>query len=114
MRCNMTREGGGPKIITGSYTGDGTATRTISLGVHPEMVLVLCAEYSIGDPYGDAYGGMASRDWPAKTYNWRREIVAVTDNGFVVHTSVANVSDDPYSDVNANVSGLHYNYVVFY
>ncbi len=37
----MIHGGGGPKIITGAYTGDGTATRTISLGVHPEMVLVL-------------------------------------------------------------------------
>ena len=55
----MIHGGGGPKIITGSYTGDGTATRTISLGVHPEMVLVLCAEYSIGDPYSDAYGGIS-------------------------------------------------------
>lgn len=116
MRCIMTREGAeeANRVIVGSYTGNGTGTRTITLGVHPKMVLLFCAEYSIGDPYSDAYGGMASRDWPAKTQNWRREIVAVTNNGFVVHTSTSSSTEDPYSDVNANKNGLHYNYIAIY
>ena len=49
-------------IVFGYYTGNGSASRTISLGVTPKWLLLIPQD---GDP-GNASGGLAAADYPVQ------------------------------------------------
>ena len=98
----------GVKIVTGSYTGDGAATRTINLGFTPRAVYV-------GGPHGLTYycainfhayyGGLALADSPLQYDN--RDIVAIVNNGF----RVTYYSPDSQQKIWSNMSNSVYNYI---
>ena len=93
------------KIVTGTYTGNGAASRTISLGFTPKAVFV-------ADPYSNSYssvpadrGGFAVTGSPAYS-RYNVESVKITTNGFVVRFS--NTSGE---SVLTNMKDIIYNYL---
>ena len=87
----------------GSYTGNGAASRTISLGFTPKAVLVMEADGFTCLHYNGKYssGGLATPSQPEeKEYG---PIVEVVDNGFKVYYSGDNIR--------ANQSGLLHVYM---
>ena len=94
------------KITFGSYTGDGSSSRTISLGFTPKAVLLFC---STGATYyyrnGDVYrGGLAYTGHACEAHS-------ITTNGFKVSFSYHD-SGDVYWDA-TNESGYTYYYIAF-
>ena len=71
-----------PKIVTGTYNGNGAGSRTIALSFTPKAVLVVdsTGRMSIVDSYYYAYGGLAVTGADASA-------VSITTNGFVVRTN---------------------------
>lgn len=51
-----------PCLVTGTYTGDGTDSRLISLGFQPKALLVMIEEGYSARPYTDDYYG----GWPCR------------------------------------------------
>lgn len=72
--------GGKCEIYCGTYTGDGTEQREISLGFSPKAVLVLYAGYQMGGV--EVTGGLALAGVPLSTVN--SNCVEVTNTGFKV------------------------------
>ena len=76
------------QLVTGTYTGDGSASRIISLGFRPKAVLLAhengytCYYYN---GY-NCYGGLILDGIPLRLYNAQgREVCAeILDNGFQV------------------------------
>lgn len=84
------------KIVTGTYTGNDAASRTISLGFTPRAVMVVHKSGTMGyqpsQPY--AMGGLA-------VTNGNSDMVAIVSNGFTVKggsswSDSANASDQTY------------------
>lgn len=107
-KCILAGHPQGGKIGDGTYTGDGQATRTISLGVTPKWVLVFdtkgrTAQYiytSSGYRPNAYYGGLAITGSPSTA-------VSIVDGGF----AVAYVDDTYGDDICTNYSGQAYNYI---
>ena len=72
---------GKTELFTGSYTGDGTATRVIHLGFTPKAI-VLTSSNGIFNTTAAIYGGLAFNGSNALA-------VAITDNGFLVNNNAA-------------------------
>ena len=91
----QTAVAGKCSVIVGTYTGDGAAERTISLGVTPKAVLVFMER---GYTYNGAwyFGGLALRDAPARV-SADHPVVTVTTGGFVVYSdsSASIASNNP-------------------
>lgn len=97
-------QGGGVKY--GTYTGNGAATKTISLGITPKWVLVFRYDGFAGTLQSTAsnyYGGLALVGNPA---GWAdpNYIVKIVDGGF----AVANIDA---SRIMSNMSGTKYYYI---
>ena len=94
------------EMVTGTYQGDGSDERTITLGFQPKAVLTMAdgtvAGYSSGSFY--TYGGLALPGHPA-TLGGESSAVELTTTGFRVHAR----SD--YFRVNQ--SGKIYHYLAF-
>ena len=77
-------------FVTGTYTGDNAATRTINLGFKPKAVLVLYMGTIImiesSSNTNSYYGGFALEDEPAQGYSGQTQgtIVEIVSNGFNV------------------------------
>lgn len=85
----------------GTYTGDGTEKRTITLGYHPKAVLVFRDGCYTG--YSSAiYGGLAAEDVPLMYGD--SVGLGVTDDGFQVLNS---------RNCALNLSGYKYSFAVF-
>ena len=92
------------EILLGTYTGNGAASREISLGITPKAVIVFHNGTRTGDS-NFGYGGMAVAAMPAK---WGSSTcVTLTETGFKVYYSDKN-------DSRSNTSGSKYNYIAFY
>ena len=78
-----------PRLVTGTYTGDGTASRTISLGFTPKALLVFTSEGYPADPYVNYYlGGMAFPGTPVEIFNRAGSeisVLEIIDGGFQVY-----------------------------
>ena len=77
--------GAGVKIAAGTYHGDGTVTRTISLGFTPKAVFLINGEgemYSYDSSYTYFYGGLFSPDAPITCP--LGTVCAVVSGGFAV------------------------------
>ena len=107
IQANLT------KLTFGTYTGNGTASRTISLGFTPKAVLVLSA---FGGTYseeyaGDLWGGLALANYPVRVRNGGNETaVNIVPNGFQVSAGLAANGTDRLS---SNNSSLLYHYIAF-
>lgn len=67
-----------PRIIAGTYTGDGAATHTINLGFTPKLVITWQEGFRQYSDY--IYGGIATADYPCGTAN----AITIVSNGFCV------------------------------
>ena len=83
------------KIVTGTYTGNGTASRTISLGVTPKAVLVVGLGTSAvtSNTYNSLYAALAVEGQPA--LGMVGNLVAIVDGGFDVYYAVGTSTIDP-------------------
>ena len=90
------------KKATGTYTGNGQATRTIEIGFTPIAVFVMRNDSVFVDS-GAITGGFAVTDSPCT--NGTNNAIEITENGF----KVGRVT----SSVNTNQSTKVYNYIAF-
>jgi len=76
-----------PKIVTGTYTGNGSASQTISLPFTPKAVLVVdgAGKMCVVDSHYFAYGGLA-------VTGANSSAVSITTNGFIARY---NTSTNP-------------------
>ena len=103
-----------PKIVTGTYIGDGAASRTISLGFTPKAVF-LCTQwgetsyYSLGVYY--CFGGLVLKDHPAQinytngSMSTATNVITIMNGGFQV-ACVEATGGNAYSNYNKEV--YHY------
>lgn len=103
------------KIVTGTYTGNGTASRTISLGFTPKAVLVTpktAGHIVAGNNEGAfttvafAITGVNSVHMNSNSYN----VLAITNDGFTV-SYIRNNDLSPRVYVESNSNGRVYNYI---
>ena len=97
------------RLKAGSYTGDGAATRTISVGFTPKAVFVILVSgytYAFGDGnfLSAAYGGLAVTDCPAGGAS-DYPVVKIVPGGF----QVSYRNDRPTS--RSNQQNEKYNYI---
>ena len=96
----QTAVAGKCSVIVGTYTGDGAAERTISLGVTPKAVLVFS---QFGYTYVNAaWGGLAVTGSPVAN---GLSVVEITTGGFLVYNRNPGRS---------NIADQKYNYLAFY
>ena len=77
-----------PCLVTGTYTGDGTDSRLISLGFQPKALLVMREEGYSARPYtDDHYGGLALPGKPVclQTSYGTNYILTIESKGFRVY-----------------------------
>ena len=77
-----------PCLVTGTYTGDGTDSRLISLGFQPKALLVMIEEGYSARPYtDDHYGGLALPGKPVclQTSYGTNYILTIESKGFRVY-----------------------------
>ena len=88
-----------PKVVSGSYTGNGEAARSISLGFQPKAVLLTDCRgityYDVGISYH--YGGLALRGLPVysmdlNTSGSKLTVLEITATGFSVYYQVGETS----------------------
>lgn len=92
-------------IVTGSYTGNDAESQSISLGFHPQAVLVLentGLAGTGGGTYSQVYGGLALRDKPVEVA--KTTALQINDTGFTVY----NYSDFDYIRINRSDRTYYY------
>ena len=100
---NFGKLDGGARMLTGTYTGDGTEGRIIALGVTPKAVLVLQGGLLLQQG-SYSYGGLALSDMPAGNPT----LVEIVEEGFqVLYRNYGGV-------LASNQGGKLYSYIAFY
>ena len=97
----QTAVAGKCSVIVGTYTGDGAAERTISLGVTPKAVLVF-SQFGYTYNANAAWGGLAVTGSPVAN---GLSVVEITTGGFLVYNRNPGRS---------NIADQKYNYLAFY
>lgn len=95
-----------PCLVTGTYTGDGTDSRLISLGFQPKALLVMTDEGYSARPYtDDYYGGLALPGKPVclQTSYGTNYILTIESKGFRVY-----YNRDRYILSNQKDTNYHY------
>ena len=95
-----------PCLVTGTYTGDGTDSRLISLGFQPKALLVMIEEGYSARPYtDDYYGGLALPGKPVclQTSYGTDYILTIESKGFRVY-----YNRDKYVFSNQKDTNYHY------
>lgn len=98
-----------PKIVFGTYTGDGSYQQEINVGFTPRAVLVFTRSgqsFYVSNSNGYFSGGLALQDHPVDFQ--KREIVEIIDNGFQVFYHYLNPGE-AYS----NLNNMVYHYIAF-
>ena len=102
------------EIITGSFEGDGAASKTISLGTKPYAVF-FCTSQGAVYASGTCQGGLILRDRPLTTRPDVSPVTAaaeITDDGFRVY----QYNDYLYPSnqlIYCNLDGEIYHYIAF-
>lgn len=100
------------RLTFGSYTGNGAASRTISLGFTPKAVLVFTNFGSSFDglEYSNShYGGLASTSRPVYSRWDSKLVMQIVAGGFWVAFEQAGTGDKILS----NENGIVYYYIAF-
>jgi len=99
-----------PRIVFGTYTGDGAASRTISLGFTPKAVFVIRQNGMIYSA-NTVSGGLALAGSPVKLDTGSRVFlgVSVVSSGFQVYYDTS----DKYYSSHSNTKGTVYHYIAF-
>ena len=84
-----TLAAGRADVITGTYTGNGAASRSIELGFTPKAVLLLLSTGHMSNAYiGYRYGGLAFEGAPVTT-DWESKggtpVLNIVSGGFQVY-----------------------------
>ena len=96
-----------PYINAGSYIGDGTATRTISIGFQPFLVVVFSLDAEGSYDYSFLLGdGSAQIACEQRSIHLVTDYLKVTSTGFIVNYQPSNIKA-------YNVSGWNYHYIAF-
>lgn len=99
-------------FVVGSYTGDGTAERTISLGFTPSAVIVFKTPPRLSNNYMTMSNfGLAINNNPMYGYTNNYPIINIVSHGFKVY-----YYKDPslnYYDQDTNDNNKIYNYIAF-
>ena len=96
------------EVIVGSYTGDNTKNRVISLGRTPKAVLVMTNSGMTWAPnYGGTFGGLATVGCPVIMSDPTEYAVTIMTNGFQVTYSGSSM------ELQTNRSGFQYVYIAF-
>ncbi len=86
------------QVVTGTYTGTGVGSKTISLGFQPKVVIAA----RLGELWDDGSASMALRGYSA---GYNSTALTITSSGFTVYTS---------SNLSANMNAtLRYHYIAF-
>ena len=97
------------KITFGTYTGDGTDPRTVSLGFTPKAVLVMQARGMFHSVAASGryqiYGGLALLNFPAVYQEY--PLIQITEGGFTVRSALEGSAVYLYT----NVVGILYHYI---
>ena len=94
-----------PKIVCGTYKGDGQRTQHIELGFQPRAVLVI-TQYGEVDKDGFCYGGLALQGNPLRSSSGSKDAaVEITETGFDTH-NLDNSTTHPQA--NHNYITYHY------
>lgn len=94
-------------IVTGTYTGNSSASQSVNLGFQPKAVLVVDCSSMMGfgnDSTPQVYGGLALWNQPVQT-DAGKVALKLTSTGFTVY----NYSD--YDYIRINRSGRTYYYL---
>ena len=94
------------EIIYGSYTGDGTAERTISLGRTPKALILCKNEGIMFDSTSTIYGGVALPNYPVYSNGAKHDAAAIVNGGFKVYTY--SVNNRMLVCTNGNTAVYHY------
>lgn len=95
------------KIVTGTYTGNGAASRTISLGFTPRAIYVCSESGTVYDGNGNYYyGGLALTGHPAQG-EAGPNTVEIASGGFKVNYSISNTK----ARVMTNAAGYVFYYI---
>ena len=98
-----------PRILCGSYTGNGAESRSISVGFPPKAVLVVCRDgtthYNEGHAYH--YGGLAVAGGPSVTRD-DLPVLSVTSSGFTVYYKSGGSNWLSYAYTNDNNRVYYY------
>lgn len=102
------------KIVTGSYTGNGAASRTISLGFTPKAVLLMAQAYEGVINYKPTstmhyyQSALAVEGDTSYSLNGNYKVLSIMDGGFIVYGSSLDTNN---SGAHANISGKNYKYI---
>lgn len=90
------------KVHFGTYEGNNTETRDITLGFTPKALILTTSYAMFRDASNGCYGGIAAPDYPCTAYSGNS--IQIIDNGFRAYYN---------SDRKAftNVSGYTYYYI---
>ena len=94
------------RVVSGTYTGNGAASREIDLGGRPKVVMVGLTNAGQQNNSYAVYGGIAAETWIQTHLNY--SVVELTDKGFRVFTYY--VPDTSYA-IATNANGLPYYYI---
>lgn len=97
------------EIICGSYIGNGSAERVISLGRTPKCLISCKNEGIMFDSTSTIYGGIALPNHPVYSMGAKHDAVTIVDGGFKVYTYA--VSNRTLVSTNGNTA--HYHYIAF-
>lgn len=95
------------EVVFGTYTGDGTASRTINLGFTPVAVIVYTnkGQQFWGQQTQHAMGGLALYGFPCQLGDEARPVIEITDGGFKVFLGS---SGSPYIQTNNTVDTYYF------
>ena len=101
-----------PRIVFGTYTGDGAETRTIALGFTPKIIYLCNASglvYVANNNYRTYYGGLFTVDAPIID-DYNHIVHQIVDHGFTVHKK-EDSSNYLTMCYFSNENGLTYRYI---
>ena len=92
----------------GTYTGNGSATREITLEFTPSILITCTSNGILGTTsgYEYSYGGICTPDHPVRASSGSTPAVKIIENGF-------QVAQDDNAKLRANKSGQQYYYIAF-
>lgn len=94
------------EIICGSYTGDGAAERTISLGRTPKALILCKNEGIMFDSTSTIYGGVALPNHPVYSNGAKHDAATIVNGGFKVYTY--SVDNRMFVCTNGNTAVYYY------
>lgn len=90
-------------VVFGTYVGDGTASRTISIGFTPDILYTCTQHGNAGSPSGSQmiYGGLCAPGHPVGG-----NVITIVENGF-------RLTHNDNAFLRPNLTNMKYHYIAF-